>query len=318
MLKTTFNSLNNQMERFVPILTPLGVIFGLVFPFVLKDFKFLVTPLFAFITFTGALGMNIKEFAHVIKKPKPIILSLILSHIFIPLLVFSLSKLIFINDPDMVVGFVLLYAIPTAVVGYMWTSIYKGNGALSLTIILIDTMLSPLLTPLTIKILTRSDVSIDTSSMMLSLLYLVVLPSILGVAINTLSNSKAKENIKPLCNPFTKVALILVVAINVSQIAKDLVFDKNLIFAIPVNLLFISSGFALSLYISKKLKLKKEDCVTLTYSVGMRNISAALVLAIDFFPPTVSLPVTLGVIMQQSTAAFMGTLLFRQKENKDA
>ena len=44
---------------------------------------------------------------------------------------------------------------------------------------------------------------------------------------------------------------------------------------------------------------------------SMRNISAALVLAIKFFPPDSSIPVLVGVVLQQSIAALMGKMLFR-------
>jgi predicted Na+-dependent transporter len=52
----------------------------------------------------------------------------------------------------------------------------------------------------------------------------------------------------------------------------------------------------------------KERQVSLFYACGLRNISAAMTLGIEFFPPAAALPAVLGIVFQQTMAALMGRL----------
>ena len=72
------------------------------------------------------------------------------AYILIPLAVSILARLFFHGNGDAILGYILLYSIPTAVVGCVWSGIYGGNGALSLTLLVIGTLLAPLSTPTTV------------------------------------------------------------------------------------------------------------------------------------------------------------------------
>lgn len=306
-----FIRFNKIMEQVMPLVTPLGVVLGFLLGEHISGLKPSVTWLFAFITLAGAMGMNFSDFSHVLKQPLPIFVSIVCSHVAVPLLVYGIGTLLFPARPVLVIGFVLLYAIPTAVVSYMWSSIFKGDGVLSLTLILVDTLLAPIVTPWTVRLLTHSDIAIDTAGMMLSLLYMVVVPSLCGVSINTFSKGFAKAKVAPYLKPFTKIALLFVVMINASQIAGRLSFEGVFLAVFFVNILFAASGFLLGYHVARIFRYDRPTQASLTFSVGMRNISAALVLAIDFFPPEASIPVLIGVVIQQTTAALLGKALFR-------
>lgn len=300
----------------MPVITPTGVILGLFLGSSFVQLKPLVTYLFAFITFTGALGMVFSDFKYVYKHPLVVLISLFCSHVLMPSLVFLFGSLIFPSSPSIVIGFVLLYSIPTAVVSYIWSGIYKGNGVLSLALVLLGTILSPLLTPLSVKLLSGTNIEIKTAGMMLSLCYMVVLPCILGVSINTATKGWAKKEVAPYLKPFTKVCLLFVIIINTSQIRGKLNLSWSLIGILGINLVFSIGGLLLGYFISTLFKYSKEDRTSLTYSVGLRNISAALVLAIDYFPAETSVPVLLGITTQQIIAALSGKVLFGRKQKE--
>jgi predicted Na+-dependent transporter len=52
------------------------------------------------------------------------------------------------------------------------------------------------------------------------------------------------------------------------------------------------------------------------FCVGLRNISAALVLAIQYFEPRTAIPVVIGILFQQSISAISGRLFFGQKSDQ--
>jgi predicted Na+-dependent transporter len=51
----------------------------------------------------------------------------------------------------------------------------------------------------------------------------------------------------------------------------------------------------------------------MTFTGGMRNISAALVLATTYFSPLAALPVILGILFQQTFVGLLGGVLFARR-----
>ncbi len=299
----------------MPILTPFGVLLGLILGSRVSWMKPSVTWLFAFVTFSGALGISSSSFLKVVKRPKNILVFFLGTNIIMPILAWVLASLFFGSDPAVVTGYVLLLSIPTAVSGYIWSAIYKGDGALSLTLILISTVLAPLLTPFTINLLTQSSVSIDSTSMMLALLKMVVLPSLLGVSLNSLTKGGVTVHLAPSLRPFAKIALFFVIIINTSLVAERLIADATWAY-LPIALLcafLAASGYPIAYNLGKLAKIPLEENISITFATSMRNISAALVLSIEFFPANTALPVIFGIVFQQTVCAFMGYRLFGQK-----
>ena len=313
MGKGSFINLNKKLDRLMGILTPIGVCTGLFLGPRVSWLKPLVTYLFAFVTFSGALGMKFSDFLYIKKKPSTAIIAIASSHIVMPTIVYIIASLFFGDNPDTITGFILLYANPTAVVSYIWSSIYRGNDILSLSLILISTLLAPIVTPYTTRLFTHSTVDIDTTGMMLSLLYMVVIPCLLGVLVNTLSKEKAKTEINPYLKPFTKLALLLVSIINTSQISGKLSLEISLLQIAVLNVFFAFMGFFLGFTIAKIMRFTREDIVSVSYTVGLRNISAALVLAVNFFPAETSIPVLIGITIQQVIAAIFGSAFIARK-----
>ncbi|AEV29767.1 putative Na+-dependent transporter [Sphaerochaeta pleomorpha str. Grapes] len=309
---------NGNLERAMPILTPTGVILGLLLGAKVSWMKPSVTYLFAFLTFCGALGINSSDFFKVLKKPKPIFAFLLGTNLIMPIIAWSVANVAFPTNTAIITGYILLMATPTAVSGYIWSSIYQGNGALSLTLILVSTALTPLLTPFTVRLLAQTSVEINTMGMILSLFKMVVLPSLFGILINNMTKGKVNEHITPSLKPFSKLSLILVIIINTSQVSQQLIASASWAY-LPIALLcaiIAASGFPIAFVIGKWAKLPEEDNVSVTFAIALRNISAALVLAIDYFPPETSLPVIFGIVFQQSICAVMGHFFFGKKPHR--
>jgi len=227
--------------------------------------------------------------------------------------VLLLSKLAFPHDSDYVTGFILLFSIPTAVTGYIWTGIHRGNGPLTLAIILIDTLIAPFTVPATVSFLMGQAVSVDTRGMFFSLLLMVVIPSVLGVAVNRVSRGRAPLVVNPVMKPLSKLFMVAVIAINVSRMRDNLPeFNAEFlgVFALDAVLSFL--GFVLGRLTAALLRQRRADTVSLTFATGMRNISAALVLAVSFFPPRTAIPVVTGILLQQTVAALAGVGLIQK------
>jgi tagaturonate reductase len=315
MIKNFFVRFNTFVDKGMPLLTPCGVLIGFLLGSRISGYTTQVTLFFAFMTFSGALSMNIRNFFDVIRKPLPIFVFLFCSHIVIPVMVTLVAKVLFTNEPAFITGLVLLFAIPTAVAGYIWTSIHNGNGPLALTLILIDTVLAPFLTPFTVSFLLSESIQIDSTGMLISLVWMVVIPSILGVCINELSKGQVPKAVTPYFKPFAKIALLLVIAINSARVSNSITSFESVFFVLGIAALLLTiAGFLIGHAAGKILHLHPIDMIAVTNASGLRNISAALVLALDFFEPRASLPVIAGIVFQQSLAALMGKILTRKEK----
>jgi len=303
-------TLNRLLEKAMPIITPASVVIGILLADYLNSYVFLVPWIFAFITFSGGLGSSFKSFRRVIAHPLPVLLAMFILHVLMPAWGFAVGHMAFSGDMFTITGLTLAVIIPTGITSMIWVSIYKGNAALTLTIILVDTFLSPFIVPYSISLLAGEQVTMDVWAMMKGLLGMVVIPSLLAMCLNELTAGKIKEKIGKKLSPFSKLGLSIVVMINSSVIAPYLSKIDSKLFYIATIVLFVSaSGYVISWLIGKLLKLERDEMVALLFTGGMRNISAGAVLAISYFPAPVAVPVIIGMLFQQMLASIFGHLL---------
>lgn len=303
----TFNA---KSDKAVPFITPLGVVVGLVLGSRISGYTGWGTFFFACITLIGALQISFSQVLKALSRVRSIVLVLFCAHVVIPLVVKLLASLAFPDSPSFVTGFILLTSIPIAVTSFLWTTIHKGDAALALCLILLDTLLSPLLTPLTIRLLANSSIVLDFQGMMVSLVFMIVLPSILGMLIKRAAPD-ACNKARAYLNPVTKLCMLLVIIIHVASLSGTLSYSAVYIPLILMNLVVISLGFLL-IYCLARFVLHEERSfvVSMTFTGGMRNISAALVLATGYFDPLTALPVIIGILLQQTFVGFLGSRLF--------
>lgn len=298
--------MNAFLGKWMPLLTPISVLIGVLLSDILHHVSFLVPWIFAVMTFIGSLTSNLKSVKYTITHPLSLLLTLAILHILTPLWAFGIGHLFFQNDPYTITGLTLAVVIPTGITSVIWVSLYKGNIALTLAIILLDTLLSPFLVPLSMSLFVGETVQLEVWGMMKGLLGMIVLPSIFGMMVNQFSVEKAKKWNHTL-SPFSKIGLALVVSINSSVVAPYLRnIDKKFLQVALTVFVIALSGYFFAWILGVVTKRSKEDTIAMIYSGGMRNISAGAVLAVSFFPPAVAVPVVIGMLFQQILAALYG------------
>jgi len=304
------------MEHLIPVTTPLAIVLGILLPSVFIHMRPYVPWLFGVMTFSGALKLRAAEFGETIRRPSPILLYFVSSHLLMPVAAILVTSLVF-TDQDLIAGFVLLFSGPTAVSGFIWVSIFKGDKALCLTLILLDTILAPLVVPGTVSILMGTKTTMDMSGIAISLLFMVVVPTIIGVILNEASRQRLPVMVSPYLDPGAKVCLMLVIAANAAAVAPGVRLDDPLIWktALVVILLTIA-GFSIVKLVSVIGKCRAEKGITMIISGGLRNNSAVMTIAVTFFPEAAALPTLLSIVFQQTIAALMGRLFVGRKSEE--
>ncbi len=305
---------NKRLEKLMPFITPTAVLIGVVFANHLASFTYIVPWVFAFMTFSGSLSSNFYSLQRAFKYPLPLLTALFILHIVMPLWAFGIGSLVFPQDSLTVTGLLLAMVIPTGITSFVWVSIYKGNIGLALSIILIDTVLSPFIVPTSLSIFVGQKVEMDVWVIMNGLLFMVVIPSLIGMLCNQLSKGKVKDTIGVHLSPFAKIGIGVVVAINSSAVAPYLKNINSKLIFIAGTVLFIAlSGFTIAWLLATLLKQNRETKASLLFTGGMRNISAGAVIAVQYFPASVAVPVVVGMLFQQILASFFGYLFHRRE-----
>jgi bile acid:Na+ symporter, BASS family len=304
--------LNKHLEKLMPILTPTSLLLGILMSVSMVEFSFLIPWIFAFCTFAGSLGSNLQSLREAILHPLPILIAISLLHVIMPLWAWGIGSITFNGDIYTITGFILGMAIPTGITSLIWVSIYKGNIAMTLSIILIDTLLSPFLVPMTISFIIGHKIEMEITSIMTGLLGMIVIPSLLGIALNHLTKGKVKTSWCPGLAPFAKIGLCLVVLLNGAVVAPFLKNPSLKLLMIALVVLFIAiTGYLFAFLLGILLKRDREIVMALTFTAGMRNISAGSVIAITYFPPQVAVPVVIAMLFQQVLASLTGYLTER-------
>jgi predicted Na+-dependent transporter len=302
-LKETSLSINEYLDKYLNLIIPISLIFGFLFSKTLYDFVYLIPFLFAYVTFNMALGCSWGQMQTAFRTPLPILAVFILAHGVAPLAAFALGALFFGGSSPYTVGMVLFTVIPIGISSLIWISMTGGAIPLALSMVVLDSALSPLVVPFLIDLFFGAQLQFDYLKLMRDLVFIVVVPTMLGVAANQLSKGQFRTWSLPVTGLTSKVAIVTVIAMNAAAIEPYAArLKSDIAWLVPIIAVLIASCYIMGLMGSKLFK-DRALSVTLSYTSGMRNVSLGLVLALGYFEPLVAVPVTLAILIQQPIAS---------------
>ena len=307
----------SQWDRFLGSYFPWFVLAcattGVLFPDTFSWLNGSITMgLFAFMTFSNSLGGGFRELGRVFLRPLPVVITLVLLHVVIPLLTLGLGNLLFPDAPLFTIGLVLEYVIPTGVASLMWVGICGGNEPLCLSIVLLDTLAAPVVIPLSLKLLVGSVVEVDTWGMMGDMMIMVALPALAAMTVYQVTGGRAAVTLKPRLALFAKLALLIVITANATSCSSFLrSIDRPLVLVMATVFLLCLFGFLAGYWAAKLLGLDFPTRATMCLNTGLRNISAGSVLALQYFPAQVVFPVAFTPLFLQFTTSIIVKVLMR-------
>ncbi len=304
--------MNRWLERlmFVWLLSAMGI--GYLLHGIMGDWTGAVVILFACMTFVTALGTRFREFGYVARHPVVLASMFILLHAFLPVIAYLAARA-FLHKTAYIVGVVLASSIPVGVTSIMWTGMANGDLPLGLSLVSLDTLLSPIVIPLTIHVIIGHSVDLPFWTLFWGLVWMVVLPTLLGIFANELSRGRIKPAVLPVAGPVSKLSMLAVVSINVAAVTPSLAHQSGLFPILCVLFLLAGFGYLVGYGASRAERVDRPKRVTMTYNVGMRNISAGIAIASQYFGHMVSIPVVLAMLFQQPFATLVFWLLGKSK-----
>ena len=296
--------LNSWLENHMFVVTGIGILLGMIFHQAFASLRPLVPYIFAYMTLTVAINCSPKSLMQTLCQPKLLLLNLALLHLVIPLIGKLLSSCFLSGEPLLQAGIILGTSIPIGVAATIWVSIVAGDLPFTLTTVIIDTLLAPLIVPLTMLLWVGKTINYDSTGLIIGLLWMIVFPTLLGVSLNKFTQGKVARNWRFITSPSSKLFLGLVVAVNLAVAWDSLkIFNTKIIMLITTVFILSCLGYLTGYLVAKLYKFPLSTCRTFVYTVGIRNITAGLVLALQYFPKETAIPVVFATICQQPLAA---------------
>ena len=255
-------------------------VLALIFPSMLQQVKpTVINYMLGVVMFGMGLTLNLQDFKIVFSRPKDILIGCLAQFTIMPLLAWSLAR-IFSLDEALALGVVLVGCCPGGTASNVITYLAKGDLALSVGMTGVSTLLAPFLTPLLTWALAGKSINVDVASMFLSILWVVILPIIMGLIVKGLW-PKFTEKATDYLPAFSSIAIALIVAIIIGANADKLIAGGFII--VLVVILHNIFGLSLGYLIGRTLRLSEPKKRAISIEVGMQNSGLASSLATIHF-----------------------------------
>ena len=301
------------LSEYMGVLVLAAALLALIFPNVLQQIRpTVINYLLGVVMFGMGLTLNLNDFKIVFSRPKDVIIGCLAQFTIMPLLAWGLAT-VFQLDEALALGVVLVGCCPGGTASNVITYLAKGDLALSVGMTGVSTLLAPLLTPLLTWALAGKSVDVDVAGMLLSILWVVILPIVVGLTVKWIW-PKFTEKATDYLPAISSIAISLIVAIVIGANASKLMAGGLII--VVVVMLHNLSGLGLGYLIGRVLGLSEPKKRAISIEVGMQNSGLASSLATIHFAtyPLATIPGAIFSVWHNISGA-MVAYFYRKKSS---
>ena len=275
--------------------------------------------------YPAMLNLQASELKKLGKDPKPIILTIISNWIVAPFVGLMMARIFLPGQEQLIVAIILLSASPCTAMVLVWGYLARGNQEQNVTNTSLNTITIIFLYVPMVALLTGiQNIPIDTMLLLISLIFFIGLPLILGIiskkAIIAIKGEIWFENTyRPFLGKISIVALLTTLIVLFSLNGDVLINNPELLVLISIPLLV---GFAIvvayNVIITKLLKLRYKEAV-ITVIIGSSShfeIAIATAIAMYGIGSVAALGTTMGLFWEvpvMLSIVYLGRFLERRK-----
>ena len=259
----------------------------------------IVNIILAFVMFGVALGIKTSTFKEVFKKPKSVIVGVLMQWVGLPLVTFLIA--LALNQwitPMIALGMILVACCPGGNISNFISSLSKGNVELSVSMTAITTAFAPIVTPFNFWMWGNlyayivsvkqniPELTIPFLPMLYQILLLLGLPTVLGL----LFARRHPNATKKITKPAQVLSILLFVGMVVVSFSQNWqIFIDNIIYVFFIVLIHNACALATGYFGGRLAKLPIKDCRSMTVEIGIQNSGLGLVLLFNpiIFPPEI-------------------------------
>ena len=212
-------------------------------------------------------------------------------------------------SPALTAGLVLVGASPGGTASNVVCYLARGDLALSITLTTASTLLAVVATPLLTWLYVGQQVPVPVFDMLFSIFKIVLLPVVLGVAVNSLAGRRL-EPVKQFFPLLSVAAIVFIIAIVVA-LNRDNLAQTGILVALAVvlhNAVGLAAGYWFGLRFTGDPRIAR----TLAIEVGMQNSGLAVALAVKYFSAAAALPGALFSIWHNLSGSTLAAVWSRR------
>ncbi|WP_339348930.1 ACR3 family arsenite efflux transporter [uncultured Alteromonas sp.] len=297
-------------ERYLSVWVGLCIIAGVTVGSLFPDFFALVASLeYAHVNLVIAvliwlmiypmmIQIDFSSIKDVGKKPKGLVLTLVVNWLIKPFTMALLGWLFFKGifadwvDPqtatEYIAGMILLGVAPCTAMVFVWSHLTKGDANYTLVQVSINDLIMVILfAPITAMLLGVTDITVPWDTLILSVVLYVVLPLIAGVITRKKMEKKGEQAVTAIIErfkPFSVLGLLITIVLLFGFQAETILAQPQDIVLIAIPLLIQTYGiFAIAYFAAKKMKLP-HNVAAPACMIGTSNFfELAVAVAISLF-----------------------------------
>ena len=224
--------------------------------------------------------LDIDSFKNLFTNSKSSIVGLLIQITLLPIV--GIITSFFIDSQSIAIGIIVIMCAPGGHISSMYSSLMKGNVALTTSLTIVTQLIAFATIPFWLNVASLFNnrvgvqVKIDSTELLIQLLYLVLIPVVIGMILKYYFPEKALNSQPNIKKIFTVVTLIIAIGvpIELSDIIVD-IFKSSFIFVIA-NLLIIFVGIN---FISKISKISDVDRKGIIAEGTLQNFPIAAAVA---------------------------------------
>ncbi|MGV0108801.1 bile acid:sodium symporter family protein [Arthrobacter sp. CP30] len=282
-----------------PLLILAGGLVAVLTPDTFTGLGPLVNPLLGVIMFGMGLTLRPVDFALIARRPLPVVIGVVAQFVIMPSIGWLVSMALGL-PPALAAGVILVGCCPGGTASNVVSYLARGDVALSVAMTSVSTILAPLLTPLLTLWLAGRYMPVDAAGIGLSILQIVLVPVIVGLAVRFFL-PRVVERLLPAL-PWISVAAITLVVIAVVSGSASIIFSAGLLVLAAV-ILHNGLGLALGYGAARLFGLPTPARRTTAIEVGMQNSGLAAGLARTYLTPEAALPAAIFSIWHNVSGA---------------
>ena len=224
--------------------------------------------------------LDIDSFKNLLTNSKSSIVGLLIQITLLPIV--GIITSFFIDSQSIAIGIIVIMCAPGGHISSMYSSLMKGNVALTTSLTIVTQLIAFATIPFWLNVASLFNkkvgvqVKIDSTELLIQLLYLVLIPVVIGMILKYYFPEKALNSQPNIKKIFTVVTLIIAIGvpIELSDVIVD-IFKSSFIFVIA-NLLIIFVGIN---FISKISKISDVDRKGIIAEGTLQNFPIAAAVA---------------------------------------
>ncbi len=295
------HSIASMIVNRAVVLVILSLIIGILVHDAIIDMIFPLLPLFLVGMMLSA-GLMLSDIRKGI-KPFKLTVIILLQYIASALLGL-VSALLLLEDEELILGQVLHGSMPSEQTIPVWVRLANGNLALSVSVLALSTLVSPLLSPAMVYMLVGRMVEMNYVGMIVALLATVILPLLIGYAVRRKVRSADRyETVYQASSILSALPTVMVIGAVGYTLASD---PLMLVYASTASLLHLASTLALAFYTVRVMGWRMDDDMVLIYNTSMKEFTVTLSIVGSMgLSPMVGLPAALYGMMHMITAPIL-------------